>query len=76
MAKQNDRFEVEGVVTEALPGTKFRVKLLENGHECICTLSGKLRQNYIRIIPGDNVTIDLSVNDPNLQNGRIIWRNK
>lgn len=75
MAKENDRFELEGKVIEALPGTKFRVQL-ENGHTCICTLSGKLRQNYIRIIPGDNVTIDLSINDPKLEHGRIIWRTK
>lgn len=75
MAKQNDRFEMEGKVIDALPGTKFKVQL-ENGHVCTCTLSGKLRQNYIRIIPGDIVTVDLSVNDPNLENGRIIWRTK
>ena len=75
MAKQNDRFEMEGKVIENLRGTKFRVEL-ENGHVCVCTLSGKLRQNYIKIIPGDNVTVDLSINDPNLENGRIIWRTK
>lgn len=70
-----DRFEVEGIVVDCLPGAKFKVEL-ENGHECICTISGKLRQNYIRIIKGDKVTVDLSTNDPQLKNGRIIWRNK
>lgn len=75
MSKEQDRFEMEGTVIDALPGTKFRVEL-ENGHVCICTLSGKLRQNYIRIIKGDNVTVDLSINDPNLEHGRIIWRSK
>lgn len=75
MAKQNDRFEMEGIVIDILPGTKFKIQL-ENGYTCICTLSGKLRQNYIRIIRGDRVTVDLSISDPTLQNGRIIWRNK
>lgn len=68
-----DRFEMEGVVTDALKGSKFKVKL-ENGHEITCTISGKLRQNYIRIIEGDKVTVDLSPMD--LNNGRIIWRDK
>ena len=71
----DDRFEMEGEVIQALPGTKFKVRL-ENGHECICTLSGRLRQNYIRILVGDKVTVDLSVNDPKLEHGRIIWRSK
>lgn len=74
MAK-DDRFEMDGTVIEVLRGTKFRVRL-ENGHECICTLSGKLRQNYIKIITGDSVTIDLSVSDPKLEHGRIIYRKK
>lgn len=75
MAKDNDRFEMEGTVIDRLPGTKFKVQL-ENGHVCTCTLSGKLRQNFIKIIEGDNVTIDLSTKDPTLSNGRIIWRTK
>lgn len=75
MSKNDDRFEMEGEVIDVLPGTKFKVKL-ENGHECICTLSGKLRVNYIRILRGDKVTVDLSVNDPELKHGRIIWRAK
>jgi translation initiation factor IF-1 len=69
----SDRFEMEGVVKEALKGAKFLVEL-ENGHQITCTLSGKLRQNYIRILRGDKVTVDLSPFD--LDNGRIIWREK
>lgn len=75
MAENKDRFEMEGVVIDALKGSKFRVRL-ENGHECTCTLSGKLRMNYIKIVVGDTVTVDLSIKDPKLENGRIIWRNK
>lgn len=71
----NDRFEMEGVITEVMRGTKFKVKL-DNGVECVCTLSGKLRQNFIKILKGDRVTVDLSIKDPTLQNGRIIWRAK
>ena len=69
--KTDERIELQGVVTDCLPGTKFKVEL-ENGH----TLSGKLRTNYIRILKGDAVTVDLSISDPGLKNGRIIWRNK
>ena len=69
------RFEVEGVVIDVLPGSKFKVQL-ENGHVCTCTLSGKIRTNYIKIIKGDNVTIDLPIQgDSSLSNGRIIYRN-
>lgn len=75
MAKQDSRFEMNGEVVDNLPGAKFKV-LLENGHTCVCTISGKLRQNNIRIIKGDSVIIDLSIDDPNLEHGRIIWRNK
>ena len=71
-----DRFEVEGVVIDVLPGSKFKVQL-ENGHVCTCTLSCKIRTNYIKIIKGDNVTIDLPIQgDSSLSNGRIIYRNK
>ena len=70
----NDRFEMEGVVVQALKGAKFKVKLDNTDIECLCTLSGKLRQNYIRIIEGDHVTIDISPDDPT--KGRIIWRDK
>lgn len=71
MAK--DCIEVKGVVSDALPNAKFKVKL-ENGHEILAHLSGKLRMNYIRIMPGDSVTIELSPYD--LTKGRITWRGK
>ena len=68
-----DVIEIEGVVTDKLPGTQFKVQL-ENGHEVIAHISGKLRQNYIRIYPGDKVTLEMSPYD--LSKGRIIWREK
>ncbi len=64
---------MEGTVTEALPNAIFKVKL-ENGHEILAHISGKLRMNYIRILPGDKVTVELSPYD--LTRGRITWRNK
>ncbi|HBP38168.1 MAG TPA: translation initiation factor IF-1 [Clostridiales bacterium] len=72
MSKE-DTIEVEGIVTDALPSAVFKVKL-ENGHEIIAHISGKLRQNYIKILPGDRVTIELSPYD--LSRGRITWRAK
>ena len=72
MAKE-DVIEVEGVVTNALPNTNFKVKL-ENGHEILAHISGKLRMHYIRILPGDRVTVELSPYD--LTRGRITWRKK
>lgn len=72
MAKE-DVIEVEGTVVDALPNTNFKVKL-ENGHEILAHISGKLRMNYIRILPGDKVTVELSPYD--LSRGRITWRNK
>ena len=68
-----DVIEVEGIVTEVLPNTMFRVKL-ENGHEVMAHISGKLRRNYIKILLGDRVTMELSPYD--LTRGRIIWRDK
>ena len=65
--------EFEGVVVEALPNTIFKVKL-PNGHIVTAHISGKLRMNYIRILPGDRVTIEVSVYD--LTKGRITWRAK
>ena len=62
-----------GVVEEALPNAMFRVKL-ENGHEILAHISGKLRMNYIKILPGDSVTVVLSPYD--LTKGRIVWRGK
>ena len=72
MSKE-DIIEVEGVVSEALPNTLFKVKL-ENGHEILAHISGKLRMNYIKILPGDKVKIELSPYD--LTKGRITWRAK
>ncbi|MDO5707173.1 MAG: translation initiation factor IF-1 [Andreesenia angusta] len=72
MSKE-DLIEVEGTVVEALPNTMFKVKL-ENGHEILAHISGKLRMNFIRILPGDTVTLELSPYD--LTRGRITWRNK
>ncbi len=72
MAKE-DIIEVEGVVTEALPNTMFNVEL-ENGHKLLAHISGKLRMNYIKILPGDKVKLELSPYD--LTRGRIIWRGK
>jgi translation initiation factor IF-1 len=65
--------EVKGVVEEALPNARFIVRL-ENGHQIHATISGKLRMNYIRILPGDKVTLELSPYD--LTKGRITWRDK
>ncbi|MDW7661236.1 MAG: translation initiation factor IF-1 [Bacillota bacterium] len=72
MAK-SDSIEVEGIVVEALPNAMFKVKL-ENGHIVLAHISGKLRMNFIRILPGDKVTLDLSPYD--LTRGRIVWRGK
>lgn len=68
-----DVIEVEGVVKESLPNTIFIVEL-ENGHQVTAHISGKLRMNYIRILPGDRVTVELSPYD--LSKGRITWRKK
>ena len=68
-----DVIEIEGTVVEKLPNTMFQVEL-ENGHRVLAHISGKLRQNFIRILPGDKVTLELSPYD--LSKGRIIWRDK
>ena len=68
-----DSIEIEGTVVEKLPNAMFQVEL-ENGHKVLAHISGKLRMNYIRIIPGDKVTLELSTYD--LTKGRIIWRDK
>ena len=72
MSKE-DVIEVEGVVTDALPNAMFKVQL-ENGHEILSHVSGKLRMNYIRIVPGDKVKLEMSPYD--LSKGRITWRVK
>ena len=68
-----DVIEIEGVVVEKLPNAMFQVEL-ENGHKVLANISGKLRMNYIRILPGDKVTLEMSPYD--LSKGRIIWRDK
>ena len=70
---KEDVIEVEGVVTDALPNAMFKVQL-ENGHEVLSHVSGKLRMNYIRIVPGDKVKLEMSPYD--LSKGRITWRVK
>jgi translation initiation factor IF-1 len=72
MAKE-DLIEVEGVVREALPNARFKVEL-ENGHEVLAHVSGKIRMHFIRILPGDTVKLELSPYD--LTKGRITYRNK
>ena len=70
---KDDVIEFEGVVVESLPNAQFKVKL-PNDHIIIAHLSGKLRMNYIRILQGDHVTVEVSVYD--LNKGRITWRSK
>lgn len=69
---KEDHIEMEGEVLETLPNTMFRVKL-ENGHVIIAHISGRMRKNYIRILTGDQVTVELTPYD--LSKGRIIYRN-
>ena len=70
---KSDVIQITGKVLEKLPNAMFQVEL-ENGHQVLAHISGKLRMNYIRILPGDKVTIELSPYD--LSKGRIIWRDK
>ena len=72
MAK-SDMIEVDGVVVESLPNTTFQVDI-GNGHTILAHISGKLRMNFIRILPGDKVTVEMSPYD--LTRGRITWRSK
>ena len=72
MSKQ-DVIEIEGPVKEALPNAQFMVEL-PNGHTILAHISGKLRMNFIRILPGDRVTLEMSPYD--LTRGRITWRSK
>lgn len=72
MAK-SEAIEVEGVVLEKLPNAMFKVEI-EGGHVILAHISGKLRMNYIKILPGDKVTLALSPYD--LSKGRIVWRDK
>ncbi len=70
---KEDAIRVEGIVREVLPNTMFRVEL-ENGHKILCHISGKLRLNFIKILPGDKVAVELSPYD--LTKGRIVYRIK
>ena len=70
---KDDVIEVEGKVIEALPNAMFQVEL-DNGHRILAHISGKLRMNFIRILPGDRVTLELSPDD--VTRGRIVWRGK
>ena len=71
MTKEEGKIRVDGLVIEALPGTQFRVKL-DNGHEVLAYLSGKMRKYYIRILLGDRVRVEMSMYDPS--RGRITYR--
>ncbi len=73
MAKKEEAIQVEGEVYENLPNAMFRVKL-DNGHNVLAHVSGKMRMHYIRILPGDKVTVELSPYD--LSRGRIVYRYK
>lgn len=73
MAKEEDKIQVEGTIIEALPGTQFRVKL-DNGHDVLAYLSGRMRKYYIRILLGDRVRVEMSPYD--LTRGRIVYRQK
>jgi translation initiation factor IF-1 len=73
VAKNDDKIEVEGEITEALPSTMFRVQI-DGGHEVLATISGKMRKHYIRLLPGDRVKVELSAYD--LSRGRITYRNR
>lgn len=73
MSKENF-IELQGVVTDTLVGSKFKVRLNDNGMTIMCTLSGKMRMNKIRILTGDSVTVELSPYD--LTKGRITYRDK
>jgi translation initiation factor IF-1 len=73
VAKNDDKIEVEGEITEALPSTMFRVRV-DGGHDVLATISGKMRKHYIRLLPGDRVKVELSAYD--LTRGRITYRNR
>lgn len=71
MTANKEVIELTGTVTETLPGTQFKVEL-ENGHQIIAHIAGKMRKHYIRIVPGDSVTVELTPYD--LTKGRITYR--
>ncbi|HPW48114.1 MAG TPA: translation initiation factor IF-1 [Candidatus Saccharibacteria bacterium] len=72
MASNKEVIELNGTIVETLPGTQFKVEL-ENGHQILAHVSGKMRKNYIRIVPGDSVKVELTPYD--LTKGRITFRN-
>lgn len=72
MAKNKESIEAQGTVVESLPSAMFRVNL-ENGHEILAHISGRMRVHYIRLLPGDSVTVEMSPYD--LTKGRIVKRN-
>ncbi|MCA9348544.1 translation initiation factor IF-1 [Candidatus Saccharibacteria bacterium] len=71
MSKNKEVIELEGKIVECLPGTKFIVEL-ENGHQIRCTISGRMRKNYIRLVPGDRVKVEMTMYD--LSQGRVTFR--
>ncbi|QQS64834.1 translation initiation factor IF-1 [Candidatus Saccharibacteria bacterium] len=71
MASNKEVIELEGVIVETLPGTQFRVEL-NNGHQIIAHVAGRMRKHFIRIVPGDQVTVELTPYD--LSKGRITYR--
>lgn len=73
MAKKDEKVRMEGTVVKALPGTQFKVEL-DNGHEILAYLAGKMRKHYIRVLLGDRVTVEMSPYD--LSRGRIVYRHK
>ncbi len=73
MAKEEGKIQMEGTIVEALPGTQFRVRL-DNGHEVLAYLSGRMRKYYIRILLGDKVRVEMSPYD--LTRGRIVFRQR
>jgi translation initiation factor IF-1 len=73
MAKKEEKLRMEGTIVKSLPGTQFLVEL-ENGHEVLAYLAGKMRKYYIRVLLGDRVTVELSTYD--LTRGRIVYRHK
>ena len=73
MAKKDDKVRMEGTIVKALPGTQLLVEL-ENGHEILAYLAGKMRKYYIRVLLGDRVTVEMSPYD--LSRGRIVYRHK
>jgi translation initiation factor IF-1 len=73
MAEKNDVIKIDGIILESMPNATFKVRL-ENGHNILAHISGKMRKNFIRLMPGDRVVVELSIYD--LEKGRIIYRKK